>query len=364
MISERIREIRILNHYTVEDVAYHIGVTKQAVSKYEIGNAIPSNDVLKKIIELFELPAGYLMKSSHLSEETSPLFYRRNKRTSQREIEEAQICLKWCHELVVATQGIIHMPTLNLPFFEEEMSVEEKAKRLRVYWGISDEPIHDLPGFLLTKGFFLFTKKFQNEKIDGVSQVIGKCPIIVLNDNKRSDERKKISIAHELGHIVLHCCKVSKDYKQMELEANEFATSFLLPIGEMEKELNCINANSLQKIGAKWGVPPQTVLERCRRLGFLDLDGKKSEARRNYLLQRLNSLRKEEIPSETNFCNISEVMRIIDADEIDRDKFLKSVRLPVAMIRELCQSTTLFEDYDIVFDDANEIDDVQMTLAF
>lgn len=364
MIDERLREIRILNHYTVEDVAYQIGVTKQAVSKYETGNAIPSDDVLKKIIEMFKLPAGYFMKSNNLPEETSPLFYRRNKRTSQRELEEARICLKWCHELVVAAKGIIDMPALNLPSFEEEISIEEKAKKLRIYWGISNEPISDLPSLLQTQGIFLFSKKFQNEKIDGCSQVIGEYPIIVLNRNKGSDERKNFSIAHELGHIILHCCKEIKDYEQIESEADQFAASFLLPMEELEKEVTHINAESLQNIGDKWHVSPQAVLERCRRLGFLGIDEERSETKRTYLLQRLNSSRKKYIPSNNNFCNISEVMRLIDTDTITRDKFLKRVRFPVLMIRDLCQITTLFEGYDIISDDTNEIDGVQMTLAF
>lgn len=364
MIAERLREIRILNHYTVEDVAYRIGVTKQAVSKYETGNAIPSDDVLKKLIELFQLPVGYLMENNNLSEEVSPLFYRRNKRTSQRELEEARICLKWCRELVVATKSIIDLPALNLPPFEEGISIEEKAKKLRTYWGILNEPISDLPSLLQTQGIFLFSKKFQNEKIDGCSQVIGECPIIVLNRNKGNDARKNFSIAHELGHIILHCCKEIPDYEQIEAEADQFAASFLLPVEGVEKDATHINAESLQNIGDKWHVSPQAVLERYRRLGFLGIDEERSEAKRTYLLQRLNSLKKKFIPSNNSFCNISEAIQLIDKDSIARDKFLKRVRFPVPLIRDLCQINTLFQDYEINCNDTNEIDGVQMTFAF
>ena len=51
-------------------------------------------------------------------------------------------------------------------------------------------------------------------------------------------------------------------------------------------------------------------------------------------------------------------------DFIARDKFLKRVRFPVPMIRDLCQINTLFEGYEINCNDTNEIDGVQMTLAF
>ena len=133
---------------------------------------------------------------------------------------------------------------------------------------------------------------------------------------------------------------------------------------ELEKDVTQINAESLQNLSDKWHVSPQAVLERCRRLGFLGKDEERSEAKRTYLLQRLNTSKKKYIPSSINFCNIGEVMKKIDTDAITRDKFLRRVRLPVSMIQDLCQINTLFEGYGIVSDDTNEIDGVQMTLAF
>ena len=55
-LPERLRDIRILKGYTVEYVASQLGVTKQAVSKYETGRMIPSSDVLNRIADFFSLP--------------------------------------------------------------------------------------------------------------------------------------------------------------------------------------------------------------------------------------------------------------------------------------------------------------------
>ena len=52
-VPERLRDIRIMKGYTVEELAEKLGVSKQAVSKYEIGKAIPSTDVLTRLLELF-----------------------------------------------------------------------------------------------------------------------------------------------------------------------------------------------------------------------------------------------------------------------------------------------------------------------
>lgn len=56
ILPERLRDIRILKGYTVEYVASQLGVTKQAVSKYETGRMIPSSDVLNRIADFFLTP--------------------------------------------------------------------------------------------------------------------------------------------------------------------------------------------------------------------------------------------------------------------------------------------------------------------
>lgn len=56
-LPERLRDIRILKGYTVEYVASQLGVTKQAVSKYETGRMIPSSDVLNRIADFFPYPS-------------------------------------------------------------------------------------------------------------------------------------------------------------------------------------------------------------------------------------------------------------------------------------------------------------------
>ncbi|MDZ7542669.1 ImmA/IrrE family metallo-endopeptidase, partial [Clostridium perfringens] len=60
-------------------------------------------------------------------------------------------------------------------------------------------------------------------------------PFVVVGDDKESAVRRQFSMAHELGHIVLHNSSIEVDelsreeYKTMEEEANNFAAAFLLP---------------------------------------------------------------------------------------------------------------------------------------
>lgn len=59
--GERIRELRLKNRLTLDDVAKHLGIGRQAVYKYEQGTVtnIPLEN-LEKMAELFGTTPGYL----------------------------------------------------------------------------------------------------------------------------------------------------------------------------------------------------------------------------------------------------------------------------------------------------------------
>ena len=59
--GNRIRELRLRNHLTLEDVAKHLSVGKQAIYKYEQGTVtnIPLEN-LEKMAELFNTTPQYL----------------------------------------------------------------------------------------------------------------------------------------------------------------------------------------------------------------------------------------------------------------------------------------------------------------
>lgn len=61
LAGERIRQCRIINHLTQDDVARYIGIGKQAVYKYEIGAVtnIPLENLVK-MASLFRTTPTYL----------------------------------------------------------------------------------------------------------------------------------------------------------------------------------------------------------------------------------------------------------------------------------------------------------------
>ena len=83
-----------------------------------------------------------------------------------------------------------------------------------------------------------FRKAHLSNNILGASKVEGLNRLIVVSDRESHAAQERFTTAHELGHIMLHHgysqCKYadiygSKTHKEKEIEANAFASAFLLP---------------------------------------------------------------------------------------------------------------------------------------
>ena len=55
MFSDNLISLRKMRHMTQEDIAEKLGVTRQAVAKWEAGETIPDLDKCRAIAELFEV---------------------------------------------------------------------------------------------------------------------------------------------------------------------------------------------------------------------------------------------------------------------------------------------------------------------
>lgn len=65
LLHEKISVIRKMNHLTQEAFAEELGVSRQAVSKWETGNATPDIEMLCRISDLYDVSLDQLVRSDH-----------------------------------------------------------------------------------------------------------------------------------------------------------------------------------------------------------------------------------------------------------------------------------------------------------
>jgi Zn-dependent peptidase ImmA (M78 family) len=90
----------------------------------------------------------------------------------------------------------------------------------------------------------------------------GAMPVIVVTATPAGD-RRRFSVAHELGHLVLH--QVSEgSLHTVEQQADAFAAAFLLPEAAMRKVLvPPITLTTLADLKARWGMSLQALIRRA-----------------------------------------------------------------------------------------------------
>ena len=131
IVPERLKDIRLFNGYTLKMVAEKIGVTKQAISKYETGKMVPEADTLAKILDLYGISLDYLTKQRVCPDDHSMVFYRTVKRTALKTKEVAEVYLKWFYETITVIDGIYPLRQPDLPQMPLNLSIREKAENLR-----------------------------------------------------------------------------------------------------------------------------------------------------------------------------------------------------------------------------------------
>jgi Zn-dependent peptidase ImmA (M78 family) len=109
---------------------------------------------------------------------------------------------------------------------------------------------------------------FGSGLIDAMSQRIDGLPILFFINAHSPSDRVRHTLAHELGHMVLHTLAFSED-ENMEREADAFAGAFLVPAGEYRSQLRSFDLRQLANLKAYWKVSMKALAYRAGQLNLV-----------------------------------------------------------------------------------------------
>ncbi|WP_309233839.1 ImmA/IrrE family metallo-endopeptidase [Conexibacter sp. W3-3-2] len=92
------------------------------------------------------------------------------------------------------------------------------------------------------------------------------------NTQATDPARLRFSLAHELGHAVLHWERIADPVVvDAETEAHHFASAFLMPADEIKRQLNRVTPNlaNLTRVATQWQVSVQALVMRAKQVGSL-----------------------------------------------------------------------------------------------
>jgi len=371
--GKRLAEIRTIRGMTMERLASELGKTKQMVLKYEDGKSTPQIEAIRKMAMVLSVPIKYLFKESIiLDRNSSALFLRAPLATPKKTIAYARIVSGWGYEISQAVDN--HSQPFIEFLIDDHLTIPEKAMELRRQWGLGSRPIKNMVELLELHGFNIFIIDSPELKTEAYSQIINGIPIIVINKQIGTAVRQRFSLAHELGHMVLHRnmiddWELSSRSKEIENEAQQFAEYFLLPTGGFEDTFVSSKMDHLVTLKREWLVSLGALVIHCKNVGLIDV------AKRDYLQKQINVRGWKKLEPLDNKlecekpCAIGNRISSKITDQNTYAKLFDRLRLPLDSVENLCSlpngSLKKYADdslgiYDVL--ESNQIEFEQLAL--
>ncbi len=166
----------------------------------------------------------------------------------------------------------IELPEFDWQFEQpsDELTPAEIARRTRYSLGLHRGAIGNLTVLLEDHGVIIQKMDFGTEKMDGLTSITDRGRRVIFLNTRMPNDRMRFSLAHELGHLIMHLSFVPKHPERVEDEANEFASEFLMPEAEIKSSLKRITLPMLGNLKQQWGVSMRALIRRARDLQMID----------------------------------------------------------------------------------------------
>src|SRR3990172_1641588 len=115
-VGTRLREAREARGLTAISLAELVGVTRQAISQYENGDAAPGPDIMDRLCTVLNLPAQFFSRRIP-GRERNAIIYRSMSAATKASRTRAERRLGWLQEIVSYLRTIVDFPGPNLPTF-------------------------------------------------------------------------------------------------------------------------------------------------------------------------------------------------------------------------------------------------------
>lgn len=242
------------------------GVSQGRISKIEAGLLAPDDALIGSLARALRHPREFFFLRERIR--GLPVwFYRKRKKVTPRfstSVEaKLNVALIWLTRLLAEAEL---EPALELPRVDLELiggTPEAVAQHVRAAWHIPRGPLRDLTRVVEEAGCIVIPFDFGSPDIDGVGLSFPAAPVTFFVNGSKPTDRQRYTLAHELGHIVMH----SGPRQFMEAEADRFASELLMPSADIAPFLGDLTLDKLATLKPVWRVSMAALLRRAKDLG-------------------------------------------------------------------------------------------------
>lgn len=332
-VGEMLRLARQRLGLTQKIAAEKLGIPQPVLSRYENSVSDPDEAILLRAGRVYDVPRAFFdlrepVYGPPVSVHPMP---RAKSDVTARDLDmvTAELNIR-VMQMRRFLDSVDFEPTADLPSLDIEAygTPDDIANTVRTHWKVPPGPVRNLTGLAERAGVIVGTSEFGGASISGMTfKVPGQPPLVLLNAHHPAD-RLRFTLAHEIGHLVMHRFPTPT----MEDEANDFASALLMPATDITSGLRGrrITLELLAAMKPEWRVAMQAIAMRAKKLGFLN------ENQARYIFQQISARgwRTRE-PAELDFSpEAPTVLRSIINNHID----VLGFSLP-----DLCNFVPLYE---------------------
>jgi Zn-dependent peptidase ImmA (M78 family) len=263
------REVRGV---TQTELAEKSGIDQGRISRYEGGIKSIPQDELNTLADVLSFPIEFFFREGkRRGAETVEIFHRKRRTSSAMQEKRLDGYLNLRRfEVADLLKAIAQIAQYSIPQYDLDEfggDIEEIAATVRAAWGMPAGPVDNLIQQLEAATCMIFSHDFETDKIDEITQWIEPTPPIILINSRAPAERIRFSLAHALGHLVMHHNQIP--YPKMEDEADQFASAFLMPSDDIRQELPPVTIDHMLQLKPYWKVSMQALVRRARDIGVI-----------------------------------------------------------------------------------------------
>ncbi|WP_431126264.1 XRE family transcriptional regulator [Flagellimonas flava] len=250
------------------ELSKRLNISQGKLSKAEKGEQSINDSILVELANQLNYPELFFYQQTP-SSPVSHYYYRKRITISKKVMAKMESTIKVFRNNIDSLMDSVELPDFNIPTFDPSDDFpEEIARKARYLLKIPNGPIGNLTNILERNGILIVKTDLFNEKTDGLSTISDRGAHIIFLNERMPNDRQRYSLAHELGHMIMHF-DIPSDSEKVEEEADRFASEFLMPESEIKNSLRNLNFNKLGDLKRYWKVSMRSLVRRAKDLGML-----------------------------------------------------------------------------------------------
>ena len=247
-------------------------VSPTAIEKYEKAQMMPSSDVLILLSRALGFKMDYFYRPFTVAIDTARFEFRKLSSLSAKKVESIKCLVVAEIEKYLEIEGILGIGNrFKLDYSNVQVETEDDAKamalRLRKDLNIGMDGIASAIELLESNGVKIIEVE-ADKKFSGTCNKVSEIPVIVINKGM-SAEGKRMTIFHELGHLLLHFADGVDEEKLCTVFSNEVlipSDKFVEIIGAARHDISLVELHMIQR---EYGISVDALMAKAVMLNVI-----------------------------------------------------------------------------------------------